>query len=912
MRRAGSLRSLLLPLAVVVACDGGKEPIDSGVEFEGPVLAHTPPDAVVEGTALSLVVTATDADDVASVTLYHRISGDTSWVQAPMVPGEGDSWTAELEASDIDDPGIEYYFKAVDGGDTPASSYLPLESTADPFVVAVAVVGRPLPFLESFEHADDEELTTLGWANASLAFRGYGWETTTAQSTDGTRSVFHSRGHTDASEMEDWLITPALDLSAVATAQVSWQERGANVSVADHGLYVSTGSRDPADGDYVAVAEALPAPTEGAWGRSAIYDLSAYAGSPTVYLAWRFVGDAADDWYIDDVRVTELAPDLTLTAEVEPSPIDPGGTGTFRVHVDNAAIVDAAGLTVSVAFPDGGASVAEASVPVDTVPAGGSGSADLSLTVDAATPDNSYVPYVVTATDGASTWTAEGDLLVGLASTADIAWSPSAEGAVVLTLGVGDPDAPSWEQVVYEGTTAAPVELSVDITDQGAFLPPAAGDQRWFLLVSSEVAGAVDALTITHDGVAYDATELPLVLAAESTYTWLPEPPAFEASVTTAPDPLVPGQTGAALDLRLYNVGAATQGGVVATLASADADLTVTDGGPVVVSDGPLAAGETVDLVGVFDFDVAASHVDSSPLSAELVLDDGVESWLLPLELPVPYPSLTLGEIEIDDDNRDGELDADEEADLELEIVNAGDLSTDGELSAVLSVEATSTASATIEGNPASYRTLLPGRSDTPDDPWTLQIDGGADGDTLDLLLTLTDDVRSYEVRTTLRLGEPPWAALDSDGDAEGDVLEGWDFDLTGGQWRVDDGVLQLRLSSAGPFDPDTLFIESWGYSTVADWTLYRIVLQSGVATVEGYDGSGFTTISSPVVSYPSDTVVQLDITLADLGLSLDTLSLGFASGWCGPPEYYCDHFPDGWGYPYDTWYSSLFFDLSW
>ncbi|MFN7146303.1 MAG: choice-of-anchor J domain-containing protein, partial [Myxococcota bacterium] len=515
---------MLLAAVGLSACNGDK-PEDSGIALAGPTLDHTPPAGVLEGTPLTVTVTATDADDVAAVTLFHRVSGETTWVQAPMVRGDDDVWSTELEATDIDDPALEYYFKAEDAGDTPATSYLPAESTASPFELSVSVIGTALPFVEGFEHAEGEQLSTLGWGNASLGFRGYSWETTTAQAHAGSRSVFHSRGHTDASAMEDWLITPALDFSAASTAQVTWREYGVNVDEADHGLYVSTGSRDPSAGDYVAVVEALPAPSEGAWGRSAVYDLSAYAGEPTVYLAWRFVGQAADDWHIDDVRVEELQPDLVIGTTVSPSPIDPGGTGTFTVEVENLGSVDTSDLSVVVTFPEGGASVAEASVPIDPIATGGTGTAAFSLAVDAATPDNAYVPYEITVTDAATTWTASGDLLVGLASTADITWSPSADGDVVLSLGVGDPDAPTWEEVVYDGTGAAPVVLSVDITDQGALLPPAAGALRWYLRVDSAVAGTIDDFAVTYDGVAHEATVLPVVAGGTSSHGLLPEPP---------------------------------------------------------------------------------------------------------------------------------------------------------------------------------------------------------------------------------------------------------------------------------------------------------------------------------------------------------------------------------------------------
>ena len=36
-----------------------------------------------------------------------------------------------------------------------------------------------------------------------------------------------------------------------------------------------------------------------------------------------------------------------------------------------------------------------------------------------------------------------------------------------------------------------------------------------------------------------------------------------------------------------------------------------------------------------------------------------------------------------------------------------------------------------------------------------------------------------------------------------------------------------------------------------------------------------------------------------DADLILDRFSVGLAAGWCGPDYgYFCDHFPNGWGYP--------------
>jgi len=66
-------------------------------------------------------------------------------------------------------------------------------------------------------------------------------------------------------------------------------------------------------------------------------------------------------------------------------------------------------------------------------------------------------------------------------------------------------------------------------------------------------------------------------------------------------------------------------------------------------------------------------------------------------------------------------------------------------------------------------------------------------------------------------------------------------------------------------------------------------------------------------VDFVSANELVVSVTLAPLGLLQDTISIGFASGFCGGSDYYCDHFPDGWGDPYNTgFYTSAWLDLTW
>lgn len=903
-------------LLLSTACDSATDSGDD-VSYAGPTLEHTPPSSPAEGTALSLAVTATDPEGVAQVLCYFRTQGQGTWTPATIVQ-EGDVWTAAVPAESVAAPALEYYFKAADLGDPEAVSYLPAGSTQSPFSLPVGVVGRAFPFVEDFEPEAEQypALTELGWLNASQTFRGYAWELSETYASSGSYSVYHARGSSEVdTPPQDWLISPAIDLTSAPTAQVRWRELGVAAGNANHGLYISTGSFDPADGAYQVVAEVLPAAPEKEWAESASYDLSAWAGN-VVYLAWRFEGTDADDWYLDDVEVGPLEASVSADWTVTPSPIHAGDTGTLSVTVQNVATIAADDVSVTISFPDGGAEVSTATLDAGTVAAGGTAQVDFDLLIDAATPENSYVPVEVTLTTPARSTSESGQLLVGQASTAVIDFNPLDLGALSLVVGVGDPDAPDWSTEVFSGTAdVGSVRYTADITDAWAWLPPEAGENRWWAYASSSAGGIIEGFSIRYEGVDLESSMAPVGIdALGNDVCYLPEPPVPQwGSYSTNPDELDPGTTGFSLDLKVRNAGAESAGPVWATLVSADADLTVTDGGPVLLDPDIFEGSEVVTLSGVFLADVSAAHVDSSDLAATLVLDDGVESWTLDLALPVPFPVLAITGITIDDDGGDGILDADEAANLEFRVTNIGDEGTTGQVRGVLSVEATSTATAVAGDNDESVGSLSAGETRSVDD-FTVEVTGGATGDTVDLLLTLTDSLRTYEARQQLTLGEPPWQPMNDLGDPAGDVIGAGDFDAVQGYYRYLGGTLQMRLVSDTVFDAAHLFVEAWATSPAADYGIYRILAQSGKGTLQGYDfNTGtFYDLDDPTVSYPDAYTVQLDLPVSYLSLTFDELTIGFGAGWCGEPDYYCDHYPDGWGYPYTGYDPSDWFDLEW
>ena len=902
-------------LVLLVACDEPKVE-DSAVVYTGPGIVHSAPASVAEGTPLTFMATVTDEDGVASVALYHRTAGDDAWTFAPMERGEADAWSVTLAPDELSAPGVEYYLKATDAGEVAATSNFPEEATRAPLRVDVRVQGQAFPFVEGFERDEGEtSLQQLGWANAALGFRGEGWLPTPTQVHSGAGAVTHGAGGQSERTYEDWLISPAIDLSTATTAEVSWWERGSRVDLGNHRLMVSLGDRDPESGAWSPVVlpdggDVLPAAPEGAWGSSARIDLSAYAGQPTVYLAWVYEGVNADSWWIDDIRVEPHQPALDADVVVSPAPIGPGEDGVLEVELVNDGLVDATDVAVRVSFPEGGATVDEGSVPVD-VTAGGASSVPFTFNVDPSATDNAWLPVQIEVDLPSGTVTFEERVLIGLASTAHVELGLSEPGFVALTLGVGDPAAPTWSEEVYADDASGVFSFDADITAQRALLPALPGSARWFLTVESSTDARIDDFRITYDGVATVASALGRVDAGGATSILLPTPPSPTATATTTPAELSPGATGVTLDVTVTNEGAATTGAVWATLSSSDPDATVTNGDAVMLSASGLAAGEIARLDDAFLLDVAATHTDSSDLLLDLVLTDEVESFLVPVALPVPWPYLRVAAVTLEDDGGDGALDPGESADVEVTVANAGDRATSGTVRGTLALDPASAVAATVSTNSESYGTIGIRGVKTPLRPWSVQVDSGAAGDALDLVLSLSDTSRTWTLPFSLTLGEPPWQPLSTTDDAAADSLGGA-VDLARARWRVIDGVLQLEVESHVPFDPSDAFLESWATSPGADWTFYRLVLQSGSVELQGYGTSGFVDISEPVVSFPDATTMRFDITLADLGLRMNSLSLGLAAGWCGPPEYYCDHAPDGWGYAYVDWNPGLFTTIDW
>lgn len=906
---------LLAALLFGAGCPGETTDPNNGIQQPtGPELSWDEVDSLVDGQSLPLRVTATHPEGVVRVAAFFRTAGDQTWQTAPSMQREGDVWTTEIPARNLGPPALELYFRgeSTDG----LISYLPSQGVQGPFNIRISRAGRELPYFQDFDSLGEAGLPGADWRSESTLLRGYAWEPTTNHSFSGATSIFHRRIPSSiAGEVEDWLISPPMNLSGTEGAMVSWVERGTDVDLADHSLWISTGSPDPSQRQFVEVT-ALPAPVEGQWTRARAVDLSAYAGEPAVFLAWKYRTIGADAWWIDDVRVEPLGPDLHVTDVAwTHDPLRPGESGELLLTIDNYSRIAASNVTLTTVASehvDFGEPVAVGSVPAES-----SVDVRVPLTVRPDSPDNVRVDLTLLLRDDVRTWTELRSMLVGEASIARIVYDlePSRDGdppqLIRMTLGTGDPDEPDFALPIENALrTSGTHTAELDITEFYEFLPPQPGPNRWWARIEAGPRGAVTSFDISYGGETYSSTDLGEFTGFAQAVYWLPErsDPVF-AGQTTSPTPVQPGQS-VTWRPTFRNNGASTSGRTVVSVDSDDPDITIFDGGPVLISETGFVRGGA--FTPTFSFGVSEARTTSVPARFIATITDDFESYRVPIDVPIPYPVLNVSGVVIDDweGDDDGRLDPNESARLEITLANIGGLATDGSVGCVLT-QAGGDVDVEIGVNDGFYGVLSPGSTFTQRD-FEVEVLGGSAGDQIDFLLTCTDRSNTYPVAFELVLGERPWIRMTALPDAIGDNIRGYRFDILQGYYRSDGVNLEMMLESAEPFGGlSGLFIDAWGNSPGGAYSFYNITVNGTTGSIRGYR-TRFSPLGTILVNSIGDTRVRMIVPLSVMDLRVNQFNVGFGAGFCGGTAQFCDHYPDGWGAPYTGLTTARWTTLRW
>jgi hypothetical protein len=862
----------------------------------------------VVGQDVVLTVSITDTDGINEALVYHRQQGSSYWERATLEPAEGDLWTATL--SNVSMPGLEFYFKAEDLGSPIATTLYPSNGPSQPLSLTVYPESRPLPFAESFELAEGQQtLRDIDWWTPSETRDTYQWLLNESHSHTGQNSVYHLRGSEGMPELRDWLISPPLDFSTEDAIMVGWWENGLAVDLLEeHSLWVSTGSRLPDDGDFQRV-EILDTPISNQWSRHRYVDLSEFAGEELVYLGWRWSGSNNDEWSIDDVEVRALAPDLAV--EVTAPNASVGQEATVSLIIENLTVGSAESCDTVVLFPEA-ISPSQAFELEWNIEGNETLLQQFGAQVDSSCNPHRRLPVEVQISCGEEEWTFADTIQIGQPSLAQATIELTERSQVSATVGYGDPTAPTWETLLSQQILDAGVHtLSVDVTDQFEALPPEAGVERWFLHLESSGVAIVQNFTVGYGTTVVGSASTEVSLPDFPVTIQVPPPPVFEV-VSVTPTNAQPGDQNLPVSITIGNLGASTQGAVLASMLNTASDVTVLDTQIGMVDVDSWQSNETHTIS--TSIDISPGHTSSTPVQLTVLLADSVESWLVPVDVEVPFPRLGITGVIVDDTagNNDGRLDPNESAQLEIQISNSGGQSANGVVYGELSLEASSTADATIVNDNPSFGFVTTG-AQKDDDDFFITVNGGSNGDHLDLLLSMQDNTHNFEDRVQLVLGEAPWIGVSPLPDAVSDSLDVSALDLESVEYRVNGTMIEIRIASATVIDPTTTFIEAWGRSAGGGYAYYRWVLQSGVGTLQGYiSGVGFQPLGTLSVDFPDDHHVVWTFDSDDLDLALTQFDIGFASGWCGPPEYYCDHYPDGWGYPYVSFNMSQWFEIEW
>ena len=205
---------------------------------------------------------------------------------------------------------------------------------AGPIDFSTACNTFALPLVEGFESG----VPPACWSSfrgTNGEGTGFDW-TTNGFSNSGASAAF-VRYENVATAAEDWLVTPALDMSTATNPELSFYASqdfaGAFGSV--YTVRVSTTNTDHAS--FTTVETYTEADFSVDLYDQYIVDLSAYASEATVYVAFVMDNDDGDNWYLDDVLIYDNVPTTFTYTSGTWAPFNPMGLATADDDVIIAA-----------------------------------------------------------------------------------------------------------------------------------------------------------------------------------------------------------------------------------------------------------------------------------------------------------------------------------------------------------------------------------------------------------------------------------------------------------------------------------------------------------------------------------------------------------------------------------------------
>ena len=202
------------------------------------------------------------------------------------------------------------------------------------------------PWEEGFE---SEVFPEECWGVYDIKNVGHTWErvTNTEYVRTGNASALHSY---QLVNQEGWLVIPQIVIPDTDTYIFSfWSMNNFPESYSKNSVWISTGSSDPSDGDFVEVW--TPETVVKEWVETKIL-LSDYA-SENIHIAFRYDGAFAHQWYIDDLSIYKALEIDIAMVNIAPNYVMPGTAVAPVVMVLNLGINTATNWTIQVSDGNG-------------------------------------------------------------------------------------------------------------------------------------------------------------------------------------------------------------------------------------------------------------------------------------------------------------------------------------------------------------------------------------------------------------------------------------------------------------------------------------------------------------------------------------------------------------------------------
>lgn len=211
----------------------------------------------------------------------------------------------------------------------------PENQTATVAVTLEVVDVNVYPFSENFE---SELFPPLGWSRFDVDGDGNEWTLSWFNVTPGGQySAYHSYAW---SPQDGWLVSPQISVPEEGFFYLSfWSLVGDADYYEKNSVLISTGSGNPADGDFVEVWTTNDVVES--WVQHFI-NIEAFAGQD-IFIAFRYEGDFAHYWVIDDVELgfeVDDAPIFNISATTVNQTVGLGGSGNKSFKVINDGILD--------------------------------------------------------------------------------------------------------------------------------------------------------------------------------------------------------------------------------------------------------------------------------------------------------------------------------------------------------------------------------------------------------------------------------------------------------------------------------------------------------------------------------------------------------------------------------------------